>query len=84
MTREAARAFVERMRTDEAFREKVPAVEGTEERLALVRAEGYDLTLDQLGEHANALRDACVEGVSAGVFSPSGCWEPWLVNMGGG
>jgi hypothetical protein len=29
MTREAARAFVERMRTDEDFREKVPAVEGT-------------------------------------------------------
>ena len=48
MSQEQARALIERMKSDQAFREKVYAVGDVEGRLALVHAEGYDCSAEEI------------------------------------
>lgn len=63
MSQESVRAFIEKMKTDEAFREKVMAVDDVDGRIALARACGFDFTVEELraaGEDADAIAD--VEG----------------------
>ena len=50
MSVEQAKAFIERMKTDDAFREKVMAIEGLAERLACIRAERFDCTMEEINE----------------------------------
>ena len=57
MTDQATRALIERMKTDEAFRERVLAVLDPEERFALVRAEGFDVTREEFAVEAARLSD---------------------------
>ncbi len=46
MTVESAKAYIERMRADEAFRQSVSALsEDEEESWAFVRAQGYEFTM---------------------------------------
>ena len=44
MSIESAKAYVERMKNDEEFRKKVLACTDATERMALVKAEGFDFT----------------------------------------
>ena len=71
MSQESAQAFVEKMRSDEAFSAKVMAAEDGAARTAIIRAEGFDCSADEieavsaeLGEHE--LR-AVVGGTNATV-----------------
>ena len=56
MSEEAALEFVEKMKSDEAFRARVMAEENVEARMALIGAEGFDCSaaeieaLQELGE----------------------------------
>ena len=52
MSREAARALVERLSSDEEFRAGVLAVEDPKVRMAVVRWEGYDCTDLELYEES--------------------------------
>lgn len=65
MSEQAARAFIERMKADGAFREKVLAVDDPDERLALIRAEGYPVTQMEVDAGAGALEDSDIEDVTA-------------------
>jgi predicted ribosomally synthesized peptide with nif11-like leader len=67
MSQEQAQAFIERLKTDEAFRQKVLAVEGTEERLALARAEGYECSVEEIAAAGSRLADKELELISAGM-----------------
>ncbi len=44
MSKKAARAFLERLKTDANFHKKVMAAKDDEERMALIRAEGFNCT----------------------------------------
>jgi len=44
MSIESAKAYVERMKTDEEFRKKVLACTDAKARMALVKGEGFDFT----------------------------------------
>jgi predicted ribosomally synthesized peptide with nif11-like leader len=55
MTTEAATAFVERLKTDEAFGSKLAGASSKEERLALARKEGFELSADDVGAVKEAL-----------------------------
>jgi predicted ribosomally synthesized peptide with nif11-like leader len=55
VTTEAASAFVERLKTDEALRAKLAGADDRAERLALVRAEGFDLAADDIDAVKKAL-----------------------------
>ncbi|TCD47030.1 Nif11-like leader peptide family natural product precursor [Chlorobium sp. N1] len=53
MSREQAKAFIERMKSDEAFQKKVMAIEDAEERIACIHSEGFLCTLEEINEAAN-------------------------------
>jgi predicted ribosomally synthesized peptide with nif11-like leader len=67
MTVEDADKLVERMGTDEAFREKVLAAETADERVHLAAAEGYVVTQEEVASAAAALSDAGLQGVTGGA-----------------
>ena len=52
MSAEQAKAFIERMKTDEAFREKVMAIEDAAGRIACIQNEGYDCSEQELNDEA--------------------------------
>ncbi|NTU52273.1 MAG: Nif11-like leader peptide family natural product precursor [Chlorobiaceae bacterium] len=62
MSVEQAKAFIEKMKTDEAFREKVMAIEDTAGRIACIRGEGFECTEEEINEVAQEVRDDSVLG----------------------
>jgi predicted ribosomally synthesized peptide with nif11-like leader len=66
MSLEEARRLMERLSTDEAFREKILAVPDTAGRLELARAEGYSVTEEEVASASAELGDAELDGVAAG------------------
>ncbi len=67
MSQEQAKAFVERMKSDEAFAARVLAVEEGEQRLAFIRAEGYDCSAEEIAAEGGRLRDAEMTAVVGGA-----------------
>ncbi len=47
MSREKAKEFMQRIKEDEEFRNRVQKAEGNEAQQAVVRAEGFDFTEDE-------------------------------------
>jgi len=72
MSQEAARAFVERMKTDPTLREQVFAETDVDARMRLVRAAGFDLTADELEPPSGALADAELDAVAGGMLMGPG------------
>ena len=52
MSVEQAKAFIERLKTDEAFREKVMAIDDAAGRIACIRGEGFECTEEEINEVA--------------------------------
>jgi predicted ribosomally synthesized peptide with nif11-like leader len=48
MSMKSAKAFIERMKTDEEFRTKVTEYKDTETRTAFVKSQGFDFTADDI------------------------------------
>ena len=48
MSHEAAQAFIEKMKSDEAFRARVMAEQDEAARLKLINAEGFDCTVAEV------------------------------------
>jgi len=70
MSLEQAQQFIERMKTDEAFRTKIMAVEEVDGRLNLAKAEGYDCTVEEIKSVSTELSDAELNSVvGAGVLT---------------
>ncbi|MEQ8168683.1 MAG: Nif11-like leader peptide family natural product precursor [Candidatus Eremiobacterota bacterium] len=57
MSIEAAKAFIERMKTDEDFAKKVAACKDAETRKAFVKNEGFEFTLEELTSYRSELTD---------------------------
>lgn len=57
MSTESATAFIEKMKTDEEFARRVGEADSKEDRWALLKANGFDFTRDELHAHHNALDD---------------------------
>jgi len=65
MSMEQARRFIERIKTDEAFRKKLAAVEDVAERMNMAREEGYDCTAEEIEKISMELEDTDLDGVAA-------------------
>jgi len=63
---ESAKAFVERMKTNEDFRKKVTECKDNEARKAFVLKEGFDFTLEDLKACNGELSDEEAEGIVGG------------------
>lgn len=66
MATEGMQALIERMKTDQAFHERVLAEPDPGARLALVQAEGYDCSAEDFTSPDAAVTDADLDGVAAG------------------
>jgi predicted ribosomally synthesized peptide with nif11-like leader len=62
---ESAKAFIEKMNTDEDFRKKVTECKDNEARKAFVLKEGYDFTADDL--KLEELSDSELGELAAGI-----------------
>ncbi len=52
MSKEAVKQFIDKIKQDEAFAEKIVAGKDKNDRLALARAEGYDFSTEEFNEMA--------------------------------
>lgn len=68
MSEQTTKALLDRMKADAAFRDKVLAGSTPEDRLALIRAEGYDCALDEIQSLGGALADAALDAVAGGLW----------------
>ena len=75
MSQEAARAFVEKMRSDEAFSAKVTAVEDEAERVRLVNAEGFACSADEIEAVSAELGEHELSGVVGGTNATVGLFN---------
>ena len=63
-----AQAFIETMKTDEAFREQVMAVEDVAARMELINAEGFACSAEEIEAVSGALADSELAGVTGGII----------------
>ena len=54
MSVEQAKAFIEKMKTDEAFHEKIMAIKTSEERLNAIEEAGFVCTGEEINEAGGA------------------------------
>ena len=73
MSAEQAKAFVEKMKSDEAFRAKVMAEEDLEARMALIGTEGFDCSAEEIASLPE-LGEAELDGVAGGGWCDQACW----------
>ena len=66
MSIESATAFIERLKTDEAFRDRVKAAEDKEARIALVKEEGFDFSDVDIRAVEEELTEVELDAVAGG------------------
>ncbi len=79
MSIESAKAFMERMKTDEDFRKEVTDCKDADDRMKLVEEKGYTFTTEEIKSLVEALTDDELNKVAGGNWAP-GCekitfWE---------
>lgn len=72
MSVESAKAYMERIKTDEDFAKKVMECKDQEARMAFVQAAGFDFTSDEIPPLLGELQDDELSNV-AGGFSSMAC-----------
>ena len=84
MSLESAKLFIEKMKTDSEFREKVVALKSREERKSFIEKEGYDFTKEEFeqakkeyinnAKSESELSEEDLENVAGGY---GGCYCPY-------
>ena len=74
MSIDSAKAFLERMKTDEEFRQRITEAETVEARTAICKSEGFEFTKEDIDSLKNELSDELLEQVAGGVGGT--CWPP--------
>lgn len=67
MSQEQAKAFIEKMKTNEAFCAKVMAVEDGAARMQLINAEGFACSAEEIKAVATELTDADLDRAAGGL-----------------
>jgi predicted ribosomally synthesized peptide with nif11-like leader len=68
MSQKAAKAFFEKIKTDEEFRKKVMAAENDADRMKLIKAERFDCTLEEINEYDRQATDRNLDKICGGQF----------------
>ncbi len=66
MSQEQAMAFLEKLKTDEAFHAKVFSVEDVTARIQLINAEGFACSAEEIRAVSEELTDAELKAASGG------------------
>jgi len=64
MSVESAKAFIEKMKTDEEFNKKVKGCKNAEERTALAKEAGFDFTPAEIKGQGDELSDKELDAVA--------------------
>lgn len=73
MSMESAKAFIERMQTDEKFAERIHTCKNSEERLACSKGEGFDFTPEEIAAVKNELSMEELDAVAGGQYHTLRC-----------
>ncbi len=68
MSLDQARAFIEKMKSDETFRNRVMAIEDVVERFNLIKSEGFDCNEAEIKEVAGELNDDELDAAAGGAY----------------
>jgi predicted ribosomally synthesized peptide with nif11-like leader len=74
MSIESAKAFMERLKTDEEFNNRVGAAKDQEARMALVKAEGFDFSAEDIKVLKDEMTDEELSNVNGGGGDKCG-WD---------
>ena len=74
MSIENAKAFLERMKNDEEFRNSVGEIATAEERMEYVKGAGFDFTKEEIKSVQDELSDDELENISGGSWAHPPCW----------
>lgn len=66
MSMESAKAYIERMKTDEDFRKKVTECKGTDTRKAFIKSQGFDFTADDIELVKGELSEEDIMAIAGG------------------
>lgn len=73
----SAREFLEKVKTDEEFRNKIGSIESKEERVKFIEGEGYDFTEEEFNQVQKELSpdvlDEAAGGAHCGFTHESEC-----------
>jgi predicted ribosomally synthesized peptide with nif11-like leader len=67
MSIESAKAFIERIKTDEDFKNRVSTAEDLEARIALAKAEGFDFSAEDMNAVKSELPEDDLAQIAAGT-----------------
>ncbi len=70
---ESAKAFLERVKTDEDFRVKLEGKTSLEERIKFAKAQGFDFSKEDIKAVTSELSDDELDAVAAGSWKDVGC-----------
>ena len=71
MSADGIKSFIERIRTDEVFANKVAACKDVQDRVAFAKAAGFDFTPDQFAAMLGELTDKELKCVVGGYINRS-------------
>lgn len=57
MSNESAKAFIERMKADKEFANKIAAIKDPKERIRQIKAEGFDFSIEELKSGERGLKE---------------------------
>jgi predicted ribosomally synthesized peptide with nif11-like leader len=66
MSIESAKAFLEKIKSDEEFRNSVGEIGTAEERMEYVKGAGFDFTMEEIATLKDELSDMELDGVAGG------------------
>jgi predicted ribosomally synthesized peptide with nif11-like leader len=66
MSIESAKAFLEKIKSDEEFRNSVGEIGTAEERMEYVKGAGFDFTMEEIATVKDELSDEDVDQVAGG------------------
>ena len=69
MSLDQARLFIERMKSDEAFRKRVMDIEDVAGRIACIQSEGFAFSEAEIKEVSGELSDLELDGVQGGMYN---------------
>jgi predicted ribosomally synthesized peptide with nif11-like leader len=68
MSQKAAKAFFEKIKTDEKFRKKVMAAENDADRMSIIKAQGFDCTAEEINAYERQMGDKYSDKICGGQF----------------
>ena len=80
MSIESAKAFIERMKTDEAFAKQVESQKDKEERMKFVSEQGFNFSEQEVQQVAKEISDDDLENVAGGLWNRLHWTDPCMAS----